>query len=62
MERKRRRGRPPKPPGEGKELYIQMRVDHHERDAYIRAADAAGLKLSAWMRAVLSRAAKRQKS
>lgn len=56
----KKRGRPPLPESEktGAALRLRMRPD---QEALIRkAANAAGESLSAWSRAVLERAARRQ--
>jgi uncharacterized protein (DUF1778 family) len=58
---KRKRGRPPKDPEALRGEVYQLRLTDAEREAYSGAAEAAGQKLSEWMRAVLTRAAKRQK-
>jgi hypothetical protein len=58
MEKKRGRGRPPKPPKEVLSEVVQLRVSADERKTLEIAADG---KLSAWARDVLLIAAKRQR-
>ena len=55
-ERKIKVGRPPLPKGEAKGVVLQSRVQPAEREKYRRAAKAAGLDLSAWVREILNRA------
>jgi hypothetical protein len=50
-------GRPPLPKGEAKAIVLQSRVQPGEREKYRKAARAAGLDLSAWVRETLNRAA-----
>lgn len=50
-------GRPPLPKGEAKDVALQSRVQPAERERYRKAAKAAGLDLSAWVRETLNRAA-----
>lgn len=40
-------------------IVIQLRVDAYEKAQYQRAAEASGLSLSAWIRQVLMRAARK---
>lgn len=42
--------------GEAKGIVLQSRVQPAERDKYRKAAKAAGLDLSAWVRETLNRA------
>jgi predicted HicB family RNase H-like nuclease len=49
-------GRPPMPKGEAKDVVLQSRVQLSEREKYRKAAKAAGLDLSTWVREVLNRA------
>jgi hypothetical protein len=49
-------GRPPLPKGEAKDVVLQSRVQPSERDRYRKAARAAGLDLSTWVREILNRA------
>jgi predicted HicB family RNase H-like nuclease len=55
-ERKPKVGRPPLPKGEAKAIVLQSRVQPTEKAAYQKAAKAAGLDLSQWIREVLNRA------
>jgi uncharacterized protein (DUF1778 family) len=43
-------GRPPKSEAEQKNRYLQVRIDAAEKAAFDRAAELAGLDLSAWVR------------
>ncbi len=43
-------GRPPKPAGEAKSRYLQLRVDPDERAMFYAAAEAAGVAFSEWAR------------
>jgi len=56
---KRGPGRPPI--GEGEEERLEIRLSKARKEAYIDAAAAKGLKLAAWIRRVLDRAAQRSK-
>ena len=53
-------GRPPKPPDERLAARIDVRADGADRQAFERAAEKAGLKLSDWIRDRLRAAAKRE--
>jgi hypothetical protein len=55
-EKKAKVGRPPLPKGEAKAIVLQSRVQQSERDKYQKAAKAAGLDLSTWVRETLNRA------
>jgi hypothetical protein len=44
------------PKGEAKDVVLQSRVQLTEREKYRKAAQAAGLDLSTWVREVLNRA------
>jgi len=55
---KRPRGRPTLEEG-GERRWLTLRVSDERLEAYTRAAAKAGEKLSAWVRRVLDRAAKR---
>ena len=57
---KTRMGRPPKPKAEQASEITAIRLTKDEREACERAAANAELKLSAWMRDRLLRAAKRE--
>jgi uncharacterized protein (DUF1778 family) len=54
-----RMGRPPKSGDKPMAGRLEIRVDPTEKDAYDRAARAAGVDRSDWIRAVLNAAAKR---
>jgi predicted HicB family RNase H-like nuclease len=54
---KRPRGRPPVDDGE--KLYLTVRVSEERKAMYSRAAAKAKSSLSAWIKGVLDRAAKR---
>jgi predicted HicB family RNase H-like nuclease len=56
-ETKKPRGRPPVEDGE--KLYLTVRISEERKALYERAAAKAGKALSAWVKAVLDRAAKR---
>jgi predicted HicB family RNase H-like nuclease len=55
-EKKVKVGRPPLPKGEAKAIVLQSRVQAAEREKYQKAAKAAGLDLSTWVRETLNRA------
>jgi hypothetical protein len=55
-EKKAKVGRPPLAKGEAKAIVLQSRVQPAEKANYQKAAKAAGLDLSAWVREVLNRA------
>ena len=57
----KKRGRPPSEPGESRDHVVIVRLRGDEREVFDGAAGRAGLTLSAWIRRVLLRAAKRQK-
>ena len=57
---KTRMGRPPKPEAEQASEIVAVRLTQNERKTCEVAADKADLKLSAWMRDRLIRAAKRE--
>ena len=54
-EKRKKVGRPPMPKGEAKGVVLQSRVQESERDAYRKAAKAAGLDLSTWVRETLNK-------
>ncbi len=56
---KKKMGRPPIDPKGPKGGVLQILLSDAERADYDRAAEKAGLKLSAWIRENLSEAAKR---
>ena len=55
-EKRKKVGRPPLAKGEAKDVVVQSRVQPAERDKYRKAAKAANLDLSTWVREVLNRA------
>ena len=54
-EKRKKVGRPPLAKGEAKAIVLQSRVQETERDAYRKAAKAAGLDLSTWVRETLNK-------
>jgi uncharacterized protein (DUF1778 family) len=56
---KTRMGRPPKGGDKAMAGRLEIRVDPAEKAAYDRAADAAGMDRSDWIRFVLNAAAKK---
>jgi hypothetical protein len=56
----KRMGRPPKDPEERKAVLIAFRTEDAEKADYERAASAAGVGLSDWIRDRLKRATKRE--
>lgn len=58
--KKRGPGRPAKSPGERKAVLIAFRTEDAEKAEYERAAEAAGIGLSDWIRERLKRATKRE--
>lgn len=59
MEKKRGRGRPPKPPEESKADLLHIRIAAEERTSYQKAADNTGMSFSEWVRDRLNKAARR---
>jgi len=55
-EKKVKVGRPPLPKGEAKAIVLQSRVQPAEKQNYQKAAKAAGVDLSTWIRETLNRA------
>jgi uncharacterized protein (DUF1778 family) len=53
-------GRPKKPPAEVLAERMELRLTTAEREAYEGAAQNAGQTLSAWIRGLLNKAAKRK--
>jgi predicted HicB family RNase H-like nuclease len=51
-------GRPKLPKGEAKAIVLQSRVQPQEKAAYQRAAKAADIDLSTWVRETLNQAIK----
>ena len=58
--KKRGRGRPVKSPDERKAVLIAFRTEDAEKADYERAAEAAGVGLSDWIRERLKRATQRE--
>jgi uncharacterized protein (DUF1778 family) len=56
--RETRLGRPPRK--EGESVLINFRATADEREAYQRAAEAAGMSLSDWIRSLADRELKRK--
>jgi predicted HicB family RNase H-like nuclease len=56
----KKRGRPPKPPEERGEERIELRLTTAAKAEWLKAAERAGIPLSAWIRERLDRAAKRE--
>lgn len=56
--KKKRPGRPKKPPARVKARYLQVRVEQLEKEGFDQAAHLAGLDLSAWVRERLRTAAR----
>jgi uncharacterized protein (DUF1778 family) len=56
---KTRMGRPPKGGDKAMAGRLEIRVDPAEKAAYDRAADAAGMDRSDWIRLILNAAAKK---
>jgi hypothetical protein len=55
-----RRGRPKLPAGTKKGAYMEMWLHEAEKEAFVKAADAAGMTLSAWVRDRLRRASRKE--
>lgn len=53
----KRIGRPLTPDGKRKSLYLQVRIQGQERQAFKSAADLCGLEVSGWVRLRLREAA-----
>jgi hypothetical protein len=60
MEAKPKMGRPPKPADEQASEIVALRLTADERAECERAAKRADVKLSAWIRSVVLRAARRR--
>jgi hypothetical protein len=56
----KKRGRPKLPAGSIKGEYMEMRLDVAEKEAFVRAAEVAGMSLSAWVRDRLRRASRKE--
>ena len=57
-EKKAKVGRPRMPKGEAKAIVLQSRVQPTEKQNYQKAAKAAGVDLSTWIRQTLNQAIK----
>ena len=57
-EKKKSVGRPPLAKGEAKAIVLQSRVQPAEKASYQKAAKAAGVDLSTWVRDTLNQAIK----
>ena len=57
-EKKAKVGRPPLAKGEAKAIVLQSRVQPGEKTNYQKAAKAAGVDLSTWIRRTLNQAIK----
>jgi hypothetical protein len=55
-----KRGRPKLPAGSKKGAYMEMWLHEAEKEAFVSAADAAGMSLSAWVRDRLRRASRKE--
>jgi hypothetical protein len=55
-EKRNKVGRPPLAKGEAKAIVLQSRVQPAEKASYQKAAKAAGVDLSTWVREILNRA------
>jgi len=60
MRRMKKMGRPKKSPEAIKADYIEVRCEESEKQAFRKAAEAAGLPLSGWIRERLRRAARKE--
>jgi hypothetical protein len=56
----RKRGRPKLPAGEKKGAYMEMWLHDAEKEAFVKAAEVAGMNLSAWVRDRLRRASRKE--
>jgi hypothetical protein len=56
----KKRGRPKLPVGSIKAEYMEMRLDVAEKEAFVRAAEVAGMSLSGWVRDRLRRASRKE--
>jgi predicted HicB family RNase H-like nuclease len=59
---RKRMGRPPKPAGEAKSRYLQIRVEPKEKELFYTAAEAAGVAFSEWARKQLRAASENEVS
>jgi predicted HicB family RNase H-like nuclease len=57
---KKKRGRPPKGPDGGRPEYLDVRLEPAEKQAFSRAAEVAGVSLSAWVRERLRAVARKE--
>ena len=55
-----KRGRPKLPAGGKKGAYMEMWLHEAEKEAFVNAADAAGMSLSAWVRDRLRKASRKE--
>lgn len=46
----RTRGRPPKPPGEGAESFLHIRVPTEDKARWVKQAQSEGKKLAEWVK------------
>jgi uncharacterized protein (DUF1778 family) len=53
-----KRGRPKLPAVKGE--YMELRLDVAEKEAFVRAAEVAGMSLSGWVRDRLRRASRKE--
>ena len=56
----KKRGRPKNIVGSVKQEYMELRLDSAEKEAFVRAAEVAGMSLSAWVRDRLRRASRKE--
>jgi hypothetical protein len=56
----KKRGRPPKDPDEKAEERLEIRLLPASKSLWLAAAEKAGLRLSAWIRQRLDKAAKKE--
>jgi hypothetical protein len=55
-----KRGRPKLPVGGKKGAYMEMWLHEAEKEAFVSAADASGMSLSAWVRDRLRKASRKE--
>jgi len=58
--RKKKAGRPPKPPENRKIERVYFAIESRRKDRYQRAADALGVDLSEWLRRIADDACRSQ--
>jgi hypothetical protein len=56
----KKRGRPKQPADSVKGEYMELRLDVAEKEAFVRAAEVAGMSLSAWVRDRLRRSSRKE--